>query len=78
MSWRAVSSARDYRVVLGETIREERMRAGFTIERLAEKADLHPNYLGRVERGEEHASVTALIRIAKALGIRVRELFAKV
>ncbi len=53
------------------------MRAGFTIERLAEKADLHPNYLGRVERGEEHASVSALIRIAKALGIRVRELFAK-
>ena len=78
MSWQAVPSARDYRVVLGETIREERMRAGFTIERLAEKADLHPNYLGRVERGEEHASVSALIRIAKALGIRVRELFAEV
>lgn len=73
-----MSSARDYRVILGETIREERMRAGFTIERLAEKADLHPNYLGRVERGEEHASVSALIRVATALGIRVRELFAKV
>ena len=54
------------------------MRAGFTIEALAEKADLHPNYLGRVERGEEHASVSALIRVAKALDIRVRELFAKV
>ena len=54
------------------------MRAGFTIEALAEKADLHPNYLGRVERGEEHASVSALIRVATALDVRVRELFAKV
>ena len=73
-----MSTARDYRVILGETIREQRMRAGFTIEALAEKADLHPNYLGRVERGEEHASVSALIRVAKALDLRVRELFAKV
>ncbi|MEY2409540.1 MAG: hypothetical protein QOF48_2210 [Verrucomicrobiota bacterium] len=54
------------------------MRAGFTIERLAEKAELHPNYLGRVERGEEHASVSALLRIAKAISIPVRELFLEV
>lgn len=68
-------SASDYRVVLGETIREKRKRAGLTIERLAEKANLHPNYLGRVERGEEHVSVSALIRIAKALRIPVSRLF---
>jgi transcriptional regulator with XRE-family HTH domain len=73
-----VPSASDYRAILGATIRQQRTRAGFTIEGLAEKADLHPNYLGRVERGEEHVSVSALIRIAKALHIRVRELFAEV
>ena len=44
-------------------------------EKLAEKADLHPVYLGELERGEETASVAALLRIAKALGIRVRDLF---
>ncbi len=43
-------------------------------EQLSEKADLHPNYLGRVERGEEHVSLIALRRIAAALGVRVREL----
>jgi transcriptional regulator with XRE-family HTH domain len=43
-------------------------------ERLSEKANLHPNYIGRVERGEEHVSLIALRRIAKALGIRVRVL----
>lgn len=52
------------------------MRADLTIERLAEKADLHPNYLGRVERGEEQISVSALVRLAKAMRIRVRDLFA--
>ena len=41
---------------------------------LAERAELHPNYLGRVERGEEHVSVASLRSIAKALGVRVRDL----
>jgi transcriptional regulator with XRE-family HTH domain len=43
-------------------------------EELAEKADLHPVYIGELERGEETASVSALIRISKALGVRVRDL----
>ena len=64
----------DYRAIVGAAIREERMRSGLTQERLAEKADLHPNYMGRVERGEEHVSLSALRRIAKALNVRVRHL----
>jgi transcriptional regulator with XRE-family HTH domain len=43
-------------------------------EKLAEKADLHPVYLGQVERGEQTVSVHALMRIANALGVRVRDL----
>jgi transcriptional regulator with XRE-family HTH domain len=43
-------------------------------EKLAEKADLHPVYLGQVERGEQTVSVHALMRIAKALGVRMRDL----
>jgi len=72
-----VSSGRDHRVVLGTTIRAHRVRAGLTLEVLAEKADLHPNYLGRVERGEEYISVSALLRIAKSLRIRIGQLFAE-
>jgi transcriptional regulator with XRE-family HTH domain len=69
-----VSSTRDYRVILGATIREQRERASLTQEKLAEKANLHPNYLGRVERGEEYISLAALVRVAKALNCRVRDL----
>lgn len=64
----------DYRVVLGAAIRKQRKRLHLSQERLSEKADLHPNYLGRVERGEEHVSLIALGRIAKALRVRVRTL----
>jgi transcriptional regulator with XRE-family HTH domain len=64
----------DYRIVLGAAIRKQRKRHHWSQERLSEKADLHPNYIGRVERGEEHVSLIALRRIAKALGVRVRVL----
>ena len=69
-----MASVSDYRVVLGAAIRKKRKRAGFTQQFLAEKADLTPNYIGLVERGEEHISLISLRRIAKALGVRVREL----
>jgi transcriptional regulator with XRE-family HTH domain len=59
---------------LGAAIRQKRKRSGFTQEFLAEKSDLHPNYVGRVERGEEHVSLISLRRVAKALGVRVRDL----
>jgi DNA-binding XRE family transcriptional regulator len=47
-------------------------------EKLAAKADLHPVFFGQVERGEQTVSVHALVRIAKALGIRLRDLVANV
>jgi XRE family transcriptional regulator, regulator of sulfur utilization len=60
--------------IIGETIRRFRKHAGLTQEKLAEKADLHPVYVGELERGEETASVDALVRVARALGIKLREL----
>jgi transcriptional regulator with XRE-family HTH domain len=38
-------------------------------EKLAEKADLHPVYIGKVERGEQWISLHALLRVAKALSV---------
>jgi len=67
-------SRSDYRVILGTAIREQRLRARLTQEKLAERADLHPNYMGRVERGEEHISLIALRRVACALSVRVADL----
>ncbi len=64
----------NHRRVLGEAIRTARKAAGFSQEKLAEKADLHPNYIGEVERAEKTISVDALVRIAKGLKVPVATL----
>jgi transcriptional regulator with XRE-family HTH domain len=45
---------------------------------LAEKADLHHNFIGEVERGNMEISLGSLFKIAKALNIRVRDLVVDV
>ena len=64
--------------ILGETIRAKRIKAGLSQEKLAERADLARNYIGNIERAEYKVTVEALARIAKALGVRVRDLVAKI
>ena len=51
--------------ILGDTIRDLRKRAGMSQEKLAEKADLHPVYVGKIERGEQWISLHALLRVAR-------------
>ena len=63
------------RRVLGDNIRSHRKRLELSQETLAEKADLHPNYVSEVERGGKTIAVDALNRIAKALGVPLPTLF---
>ena len=65
-----------HRRIVGEKIRSYRKRAELTQEQLAEKADLHHNFIGEVERGNMEMSLTSMLKIAKALGVRVRDLVA--
>jgi transcriptional regulator with XRE-family HTH domain len=69
-----VSKRLSYQRAIGETIRKYRKVNKLSQEKLAERADLHPVYFGQVERGEQTVSIYALLRIAKALGVRVRDL----
>ena len=67
-------NARKHRRVLGENIRLHRRKAELTQEKLAELADLHTNFVGDIERGEENVSVDALVRLASALRVKVADL----
>ena len=67
-----------HRKALGDKLRLYRKTSRLTQEKLAELADLHPNYVGEVERGEINISLDALVRVAKALKVRVRDLVADI
>jgi len=72
-SWK-VAKVSKHRKILGENIRKYRRNLKWSQEKLAEKADLHRNYIGDIERGEENVSVDALMRIATALKVRLGDL----
>lgn len=71
--WRVVKIPK-YRKTLGDNMRMHRRSLKWSQEKLAEKADLHPVYVGKVERGEENVSLDALARIASALKVQVNDL----
>jgi transcriptional regulator with XRE-family HTH domain len=65
-----------HRRLLGEAVRAMRNEAGFSQEKLAERADLSTVFISRIERGIESPTVDSLLKIAKALSVRVRDLVA--
>jgi y4mF family transcriptional regulator len=65
-----------HRHLLGEAIRAQRKKAELTQEKLAEKADLSTVFISRVERGKESPTMDSLVKIARALGVSVRDLVA--
>jgi transcriptional regulator with XRE-family HTH domain len=64
--------------ILGDAIRVYRKKAGLTQEKLAERSDMHHNFIGEVERGNMERSLTSIVKIARALDVRVRDLVARI
>ena len=58
----------------GSVVRAKREAAGLSQEKLAEKAGIHPTYVGLLERGLRNSSLDVAERIAKALGFRLSDL----
>ena len=58
----------------GLKVRMKRFELGMTQEELAELADLHPTYVGSVERGERNVSLENIIILAKGLGCSPKDL----
>ena len=50
------------------------MASGLSQEKLAERAGLHPNYVGKIERGVRNATLDVAARVAKALKVSLPKL----
>lgn len=61
-------------ITVGKRIRKARKAKKLTMEQLAERCDLHPAYIGQLERGEKNASLTTLEKVACALDISLTSL----
>lgn len=56
--------AKKARKALGDTIRSYRVSMGVSQEQLAELADVHRNYIGKIERGEQNITINSLCQLA--------------
>ncbi|MDO9529795.1 MAG: helix-turn-helix transcriptional regulator [Syntrophales bacterium] len=61
-------------LILGKRIREERNKLRLSQERLAFKSKISINFLGQIERGTKHTTLTTATKIAEALDLTLSEL----
>ena len=66
---------KDLLLKLGARFKEIRKARGLTQEALAEKVDLTPQYLSRLEGGHQSPSVETVAKLAEALNVELWELF---
>jgi len=65
-------------LTFGKLIRKYRLALKLSQEALAEKADVHPTYVGLLERGLRTPGLDVANRVAQALGRKLSELIAEV
>jgi transcriptional regulator with XRE-family HTH domain len=53
--------------ILGERLRDARLKLGLTLEDLGTLAEMHWTSVGKIERGQVHPSVETLVRLTTAL-----------
>lgn len=65
----------DVKAVFGRRVRLLRKREGLSQEQLALRCGLDRTYIGGVERGERNISLVNIAKVARAIGLSLRDLF---
>lgn len=74
-----IGSIGDYdAVALGRVVQRVRWDAGLTQAQLAERCDMHPTYVGLIERGRTRPTLEKVWTIARQVGMRPSALVAMV
>ncbi len=59
----------------GQRLAATRRKRGMSQEELAERVEVHRTYIGYIEQGKRNPSIGNIRKIAKVLGLRLRDLF---
>ena len=65
----------DIKLKFWQRIRELRKKLWISQEKLAQIADLHRTYIWNVERWEKNISLENIEKLAKALNVKIKDLF---
>jgi transcriptional regulator with XRE-family HTH domain len=65
----------DIKLKVGLRIKELRLKAGLSQEKLAELAQLHRTYISSLELGQRNISIVNIERLAIALKCDLKDLF---
>ena len=65
----------DIKTKFGKRVRELRKELWFSQEKLASVCWLHRTYIGNIERGEKNISLGNIEILAKALKVKIKNLF---
>ena len=60
---------------LGKQLKIMRKEKGYTQEELAEKVNVHPTYIGKIESGKSNLSVIMLYKLSRALDSNLSVIF---
>lgn len=63
------------RKAFGKRVRDLRQQKSLSQEELADVAGMHRTYIGSIERGEQNVSIDNIARLAKALKMKISDLF---
>lgn len=66
---------KEYLELFASKVKMLREAKGLSQEKLAAESGLHRTYIGMVERLERNPSLVCIHKIAKGLGVSVKELF---
>ena len=66
--------SKNIKTEVGFRIRRLREEKGWSQEKLGFRSSLHRNYIGGVERGERNVGIENIAKLAKARGVRPRDL----
>jgi len=64
-------------IEFGREVRRRREALGLTLEGLAERAELTPNYIGTIENGKRDPSISTISAIARGLDLAPGELLGE-